>query len=69
MANLLMVTWCFGAATLAAAGWARRRVTAQAPLAVAAIAFYLLNFVARCGSRPARSHGCRRFTTSPARRS
>ena len=45
MVNLLMVTWCFGAATLAAAGWARRRVTAQAPLAVAAIAYYLLNFV------------------------
>ena len=54
MVNLLLVTWCFGAATLAAAGWARRRVTAQAPLAVAAIAYYLLNFLATMWE-PARS--------------
>ena len=54
MVNLLMVTWCFGAATLAAAGWATRRVTAQAPLAVAAIAYYLLNFLATMWE-PARS--------------
>ena len=54
MLNLLMVTWCFGAATLAAAGWARRRITAQAPLAVAAIAYYLLNFLATMWE-PARS--------------
>jgi hypothetical protein len=46
MVNLLLVTWCFAAATLAAAGWARRRVTAQAPIAVAANGFYLLNFLA-----------------------
>jgi len=44
--NLLLVTWVFGAATLAAAGWARRRVSAQAPIAIAAIAYYLLNFLA-----------------------
>lgn len=54
MANLLMVTWCFAAATLAAAGWTRRRVTAQAPVAVAAIAYYLLNFLATMWA-PARS--------------
>ena len=52
--NLLMVTWCFAAVTLAAAGWARRRVTAQAPIAVAAIAYYLLNFLATMWA-PARS--------------
>lgn len=52
--NLLMVTWCFGAVTLAAAGWTRRRITAQAPLAVAAIAYYLLNFLASMWA-PARS--------------
>jgi ABC-type transport system involved in multi-copper enzyme maturation permease subunit len=52
--NLLAVTWAFGAATLAAAGWARRRVSAQAPLAVAAIAYYLLNFLASMWA-PARS--------------
>jgi len=52
--NLLAVTWAFGAATLAAAGWSRRRVTAQAPIAVAAIAYYLLNFLASMWT-PARS--------------
>ena len=52
--NLLMVTWCFAAATLAVAGWTRRRVTAQAPVAVAAIAYYLLNFLASMWE-PARS--------------
>jgi ABC-type transport system involved in multi-copper enzyme maturation permease subunit len=52
--NLLAVTWAFGAATLAAAAWARRRVSAQAPVAVAAIAFYLLNFLASMWA-PARS--------------
>lgn len=54
MVNLLAVTWAFGAATLAAAGWTRRRITAQAPVAVAAIAFYLLNFLASMWE-PARS--------------
>ena len=52
--NLLMVTWCFATATLAAAGWTRRRVTAQAPIAIAAIACYLLNFLAAMWA-PARS--------------
>jgi ABC-2 type transport system permease protein len=52
--NLLMVTWCFGAATLAAAGWARRRASAQGPVAVAAVAFYLINFLAGMWA-PARS--------------
>ena len=44
--NLVMVVCCFGAFTLAAAGWARRRASAQAPVAVAAVAFYLINFLA-----------------------
>jgi ABC-2 type transport system permease protein len=52
--NLLAVTWAFGAATLAATGWARRRISAQAPIAVAAIAYYLLNFLASMWT-PARS--------------
>ena len=64
--NLLAVTWAFGAATLAAAGWARRRISAQAPIAVAAIAYYLLNFLASMWARRAPSHGCRRSTISPA---
>jgi len=45
MAHLVMVGCCFGAATLAAAGWARRRAEAQAPLALAAIALYLIDFL------------------------
>jgi hypothetical protein len=36
---------CFGAATLAASGWARRRGTAQGTVAVAAIGAYLLELV------------------------
>ena len=48
------MTWAFGAATLAVAGFTRRRVTAQAPVAVAAIAYYLLNFLASMWA-PARS--------------
>jgi hypothetical protein len=46
MANLVMVSLCFGAATLAAAGWARRRVSAQGPVAISAVAFYLVHLVA-----------------------
>ena len=36
---------CFGAATLAASGWARRRGTAQGTIAVAAIGAYLLELL------------------------
>ena len=46
MANLIMVSLCFGAATLAVAGWARRRVSAQGPVAIAAVACYLIHLVA-----------------------
>jgi len=46
MLNLTAVALCFAAATLAASGWARRRAQAQAPLAVAAIAAYLVWFLA-----------------------
>lgn len=45
IAHLFMVASCFGAATLAAAGWARRRAAASAPVAVAAIALYLIDFL------------------------
>ena len=45
IAHLLMVGCCFGAATLAAAAWARRRAQAQAPVALAAIALYLIDFL------------------------
>ena len=45
IAHLFMVASCFGAVTLAAAGWARRRAAAQAPVAVAAIALYLIDFL------------------------
>ena len=43
--NLALVAWSFGAATLAAAGWARRRMSAQAPVAVACVAFYLISLL------------------------
>jgi hypothetical protein len=45
VAHLVLVSCCFGAAALAAAGWARRRAAAQAPVALAAIALYLLDFL------------------------
>jgi ABC-2 type transport system permease protein len=43
--NLALVAWCFGAATLAVAGWARRRASAQGTVAVACVAFYLISLV------------------------
>ena len=43
MAHLMLVAWCFGAAGLAAAGWARRRASALAPVAIAAVALYLVD--------------------------
>ena len=45
IAHLVMVTWCFGAPALAAAAWARRRASAQAPIAIAAVALYLVDFL------------------------
>ena len=36
---------CFGATALAAAGWARRRAAAWAPVALAAVATYLIDFL------------------------
>jgi len=44
-AHLTIVAWCFGAWSLAAAAWARRRATAVAIVSIAAMAFYLLDFV------------------------
>jgi len=45
-AHLAFVAWCFGAAALAASGWARRRGSAIFVIAVAAIALYLIDFLA-----------------------
>ena len=43
--HLTMVAWCFGAWSLAASGWARRRGSAVAVVAVTAMALYLLDFL------------------------
>jgi hypothetical protein len=43
--HLATVAWCFGGAALAATGWARRRGSAQAPIAIAAVALYLLDLL------------------------
>jgi len=53
MYHLAAVSWCFGAAALAAAAWARRRGAAQALVGVSAIAFYLLDTVADAWDRVA----------------
>ena len=45
IAHLTLVAFCFGATALAAAGWARRRSAAWAPVALAAIATYLIDFL------------------------
>jgi hypothetical protein len=45
IAHLTLVACFFGAATLAAAGWARRRAAAWAPMALAAVALYLIDFL------------------------
>ena len=44
-AHLAAVGWCFGAAALAAAAWARRRASAHATVALAAVALYLIDIV------------------------
>jgi beta-exotoxin I transport system permease protein len=43
--HLTIVAWCFGAWSLAASAWVRRRATAVAVVSIAAMAFYLLDFV------------------------
>jgi ABC-2 type transport system permease protein len=45
IAHLTLVAWCFGAAALAAAGWARRRASALAVVSIAAVALYLVDFL------------------------
>jgi hypothetical protein len=45
-AHLMAIACCFGAAALAASGWARRRGAAQIVIGVAAVALYLLDFLA-----------------------
>jgi hypothetical protein len=44
-AHLILVAWCFGAWSLAASAWARRRGTAVAIVAIVGVALYLLDFV------------------------
>jgi hypothetical protein len=53
MAHLTAVAWCFGGAALAAAAWSRRRGLAQSAVAVAAVAFYLMEVVGEAWSRAA----------------
>ncbi len=45
-ANLLAVTWCFGAAGLALAASVSRRATAVGVIGLAAVVLYLLHFTA-----------------------
>ena len=44
-AHLVLVAWGFGAWSLAASGWARRRGTAVAVVAIVGVALYLLDFI------------------------
>jgi ABC-2 type transport system permease protein len=52
-AHLLLLSWVFAAAGLAAASWARRRGTAFGGVAVVTVLLYLLNFVADAWPRAA----------------
>ena len=45
IAYLTIIAWCFGSASLAASGWARRRGAAQAVIAVAAMVAYLIDLL------------------------
>ena len=45
MAHLMAIACCFGAAALAASGWARRRGAAQIVIGVAAVALYLVDLL------------------------
>ena len=45
VAHLTLLAWCFGAAALAASGWARRRGSALAAIAIAAVALFLVDFL------------------------
>jgi ABC-type transport system involved in multi-copper enzyme maturation permease subunit len=51
MGNFAAVTWCFGGAALAVAAFAERRGSAQAVVAVAAVAFYLFEIITGIWSR------------------
>jgi ABC-type transport system involved in multi-copper enzyme maturation permease subunit len=45
IAHLTAVAWCFGAAGVAASGWASRRASALGYVAVAALAMFLIDFL------------------------
>jgi ABC-type transport system involved in multi-copper enzyme maturation permease subunit len=45
MAHLVLLVWCFGAAALAVAGWARRRGAVIAVVAIASIVLFLIDFL------------------------
>jgi hypothetical protein len=44
--HLTLIAWCFGAVSLAASGWARRRGSAITAVGVTAVGLYLLDFLA-----------------------
>ena len=52
-AHVVLLAWCFGAAGLAVAAMARRRLTAAGAVSVAAVALYLLEFLGNAW-RPAK---------------
>ena len=45
MLHLTAIAWCFGAAALAAAAWARRRGSAHALMAMTAVVLYLVQVI------------------------
>jgi hypothetical protein len=51
VAYLAAVCWCFGGVALAAGAWARRRGQAQSMIGLAAVAFYLMEFVGEAWPR------------------
>lgn len=48
--HLAAVAWCFGGVAVAVAAWSQRRASALGIVALAAVALYLLEFVARSWS-------------------
>jgi hypothetical protein len=51
MIHLAAVSWCFGGAGLAAAAWSRRRGAAQAAVAIASVALYLIDVIGESWAR------------------
>jgi len=51
MIHLAAASWCFGGVALAAAAWSRRRGVAQAAVAIAAVALYLIDVIGESWSK------------------